>query len=302
MNPGVEQEAQGARRVRRQDRRRCEHPQPDRDGTALRLWSAKEHEAVAIAAHLEAVAAFGRNEESSLLLRRRTVEERGVAGRPRRRDADQRRLEQHEVVLDAGRVECDEARRVRRRRRHDDDGARRRIDDRAVAPQDGLRLRRRRCAQRHEHHERREQPARSHDGLVLVRRLALLDENGGDGRGQKRTVTAVAPAPAVDPTFNEPWGLVANEAMNQRCAVIATDAVGAAAGGLVRHERTGLVVSAGDTAALGRAIRRLHADGPLRERLAEAGARAVAAYTYEAWAAGFSEALRPGSPAGGLLA
>jgi hypothetical protein len=39
--------------------------------------------------------------------------------------------------------------------------------------------------------------------------LALLDENGGDGRGQKRTVTAVAPAPAVDPTFNEPWGLVA---------------------------------------------------------------------------------------------
>jgi len=102
--------------------------------------------------------------------------------------------------------------------------------------------------------------------------------------------------------FVEPWGLVANEAMNQRCAVIATDAVGAAAGGLVRHERTGLVVSAGDTAALGRAIRRLHADGPLRERLAEAGARAVAAYTYEAWAAGFSEALRPGSPAGGLLA
>ena len=40
----------------------------------------------------------------------------------------------------------------------------------------------------------------------------------------------------------EPWGLVANEAMNQRCAIIATDAVGAAAGGLVRHERNGLIV------------------------------------------------------------
>ena len=40
--------------------------------------------------------------------------------------------------------------------------------------------------------------------------------------------------------FREPWGLVANEAMNQGTPVIATDAVGAAAGGLVRHERNGL--------------------------------------------------------------
>jgi glycosyltransferase involved in cell wall biosynthesis len=96
--------------------------------------------------------------------------------------------------------------------------------------------------------------------------------------------------------FVEPWGLVVNEAMNQRCAVIATDAVGAAAGGLVRHERTGLVVPAGDGPALGRAIRRLHDDPALRERLAEAGSRVVSAYTYEAWAAGFSEALA-GMPA-----
>ena len=91
--------------------------------------------------------------------------------------------------------------------------------------------------------------------------------------------------------FVEPWGLVANEAMNQRCAVIATDAVGAAAGGLVRHERTGLVLPAGDPDALGAAIRRLYDDAPLRDRLAEAGSRAVAAYTYEAWADGFSAAL-----------
>jgi glycosyltransferase involved in cell wall biosynthesis len=91
--------------------------------------------------------------------------------------------------------------------------------------------------------------------------------------------------------FVEPWGLVANEAMNQRCAIIATDAVGAAAGGLVRHERTGLVVPAGDSAALGAAIRRLHDEPAFRERLGQAGSRAVGAYTYVAWAAGFSEAL-----------
>jgi hypothetical protein len=42
---------------------------------------------------------------------------------------------------------------------------------------------------------------------------------------------------------------------------------------------------------LATAIRRLHDDPALRGRLADAGARAVTAYTYEAWAAGFAEAL-----------
>ena len=42
--------------------------------------------------------------------------------------------------------------------------------------------------------------------------------------------------------FREPWGLVANEAMNQSTPIIASDEVGAVAGGLVRHERNGLVV------------------------------------------------------------
>ena len=45
-------------------------------------------------------------------------------------------------------------------------------------------------------------------------------------------------------TFTEPWGLVTNEAMHQGTPVIATDAVGAAAGGLVRDGRNGLVVRA----------------------------------------------------------
>jgi glycosyltransferase involved in cell wall biosynthesis len=91
--------------------------------------------------------------------------------------------------------------------------------------------------------------------------------------------------------FVEPWGLVANEAMNQHCAVIASDAVGAAAGGLIRQEATGLVVPAGDSAALAAAIRRLHVDRALRSRLAEEGSRAVTAYSYEAWASGFAAAL-----------
>jgi glycosyltransferase involved in cell wall biosynthesis len=93
------------------------------------------------------------------------------------------------------------------------------------------------------------------------------------------------------PTFREPWGLVVNEAMNRGLAVIASDAVGAAAGGLVRDGESGLVVPAGDAGALAAALARLAEDAPLRERLAAAGRREVDAYTPEAWAEGFSRAL-----------
>ena len=92
-------------------------------------------------------------------------------------------------------------------------------------------------------------------------------------------------------TFREPWGLVVNEAMNQKLPVIASDAVGAAAGGLVRDGRNGLVVPAGDATALAGAIRRLAADAPLRARLGAAGAADVQAYTHDAWAGGFASAL-----------
>lgn len=92
-------------------------------------------------------------------------------------------------------------------------------------------------------------------------------------------------------TFREPWGLVANEAMNRGLPVIATDAVGAAGGELVRDGRNGVVVPAGDPVALAAAIRRLAGDRSLRARLGETGREDVSAYTYDAWAEGFSHAL-----------
>ena len=91
--------------------------------------------------------------------------------------------------------------------------------------------------------------------------------------------------------FREPWGLVVNEAFNLGVPVIATDAVGAVAGGLVRHERTGLVVPAGDVGALAAALRRMHDDPELRARLGAAAREAVKDYTHDAWAAGVSKAL-----------
>jgi glycosyltransferase involved in cell wall biosynthesis len=93
------------------------------------------------------------------------------------------------------------------------------------------------------------------------------------------------------PTFREPWGLVVNEAMNQALPVIASDAVGAAAGGLVRDGHNGAIVPAGDPIALAAALRRLAGDPALRARLGAAGREDVDAYTHEAWARGFSDAL-----------
>jgi glycosyltransferase involved in cell wall biosynthesis len=98
--------------------------------------------------------------------------------------------------------------------------------------------------------------------------------------------------------FREPWGLVVNEAMHRRTAIVASDAVGAAAGGLVRDGETGLVVPAGDAAALACALRRLHDDPALRARLAAAGAEAVRAHSFAAWAEGFSAALAVAGVAG----
>lgn len=92
-------------------------------------------------------------------------------------------------------------------------------------------------------------------------------------------------------TFREPWGLVANEAMSQSVPVIASDQVGAAAGGLVRDGRNGLVVAAGDTGALAGALRDLHDDPARRARLGAHARRDVAPFTFHAWAQAFEDAL-----------
>jgi glycosyltransferase involved in cell wall biosynthesis len=93
------------------------------------------------------------------------------------------------------------------------------------------------------------------------------------------------------PRFREPWALVCNEAMHQACPIIATTAVGAVAGGLVRDDETGVVIPPNDPTALAQAIDRLLSDPTLRARLGHAGHQAVAEYTYDAMANAFGSAL-----------
>jgi glycosyltransferase involved in cell wall biosynthesis len=156
------------------------------------------------------------------------------------------------------------------------------------------------------------------DAWRLVRRLAAVLCIAGDGSGgrdwgfggdvvlagrMRREQLPVAYAaadvvvvPSIEtPRFLEPWGLVCNEAMSQGCPVVATTAVGAAAGGLVRDRETALVVPAGDAGELARAIEQLLDDAGLRRRLGANAREALADYTYERAAAAFSQALEAAS-------
>lgn len=92
-------------------------------------------------------------------------------------------------------------------------------------------------------------------------------------------------------SFREPWGLVVNEAMLQRTAVVASGEVGAAAGGLVRDGRNGFVVPAGDADALATRLRALAGSAELREQMGRAGRDDAAALTPAAWARGMAAAL-----------
>jgi glycosyltransferase involved in cell wall biosynthesis len=102
-------------------------------------------------------------------------------------------------------------------------------------------------------------------------------------------------------TFLEPWGLVVNEAMHQGTPVIASDAVGAVAGGLVRDGRNGLVFPAGDARALATRIQAMAADRGLRERLGSAAHQDVQPYSETAWVRGMQAALEAAGVSRGSL-
>jgi glycosyltransferase involved in cell wall biosynthesis len=139
--------------------------------------------------------------------------------------------------------------------------------------------------------------------LVLAGDGPLRGDDGDDVRylGQVPRATLPVAYAAADAVvvpslatrrFLEPWGLVANEAMLAGTPVIGSAAVGAVAGGLVRHGATGLVVRAGDAKDLAANLELLLGDAALHERISRLGRAQVATYTYEAAADAFGEALR----------
>jgi glycosyltransferase involved in cell wall biosynthesis len=120
----------------------------------------------------------------------------------------------------------------------------------------------------------------------------LLGQVDRDGLPALYAAADVVVLPSIQTaSFREPWGLVVNESMLQRTPVVASDAVGAAAGGLVRDGRNGFVVPAGDPDALATRLRALAADAGLRTAMGDAARADAAAYTPAAWAAGMAQAL-----------
>jgi glycosyltransferase involved in cell wall biosynthesis len=89
----------------------------------------------------------------------------------------------------------------------------------------------------------------------------------------------------------EPWGLVVNEAMHAGRPVIASDAVGAAAGGLVRHGRNGLIVPEKDSRALREALELMLRDPQQAKRMGERARADAAAFSHERMAAAFEAAV-----------
>jgi len=91
--------------------------------------------------------------------------------------------------------------------------------------------------------------------------------------------------------FKEPWGVVVNEAMNQGCPVVASNAVGAAMGGLVVHGETGLIVEERDAEALYRAIDTILSDKELWNSMRRRSREMIAEWTYERMVRGFLDAI-----------
>lgn len=106
-----------------------------------------------------------------------------------------------------------------------------------------------------------------------------------------RAADVLAMPSVTTPLIKEVWGLAANEAMCSGVPVVASDAVGAAAGGLVRDGVTGLVVPERDATALAAALRRILTSPSLAGELVENARERVASTTFAAMAESFRAAL-----------
>ncbi len=134
------------------------------------------------------------------------------------------------------------------------------------------------------------------EDLVVTSRLTGLVRFAGYVPVQKavayHSLAYVFVLPSITTaTFREPWGLVVNEALNQGVPVIATDAVGAAAGGLLRDNVNGFVVPEQDAAALARSLAAVLDDTEVHARLSRNAREIMAGWSQERMVEGFREAF-----------
>jgi glycosyltransferase involved in cell wall biosynthesis len=93
------------------------------------------------------------------------------------------------------------------------------------------------------------------------------------------------------PQGKETWGLVVNEAFNQGLPVIASDAVGAAAGGLVEDGTNGFIVPERNSHALAKAMQIILDDPDLREKMSQNARTKISTWDNEQMVEGFIKAI-----------
>ena len=101
----------------------------------------------------------------------------------------------------------------------------------------------------------------------------------------------VLPSVTAPSGHKECWGLVVNEAMNQAVPVIVTDAVGAAAGGLVRDRVNGFVVPERDSDALADALKSILSNSGLHEKMSQNALKIISNWDNDRMVEGFARAI-----------
>ncbi len=125
-----------------------------------------------------------------------------------------------------------------------------------------------------------------------INNVLFLDYVANDQLYKYYNIADVVAVPSITtPVFKEPWGLIVNEAMNQGAIVIASDAVGAAMGGLIKNGDNGIIVPEKNAEKLAEAIEKVLSDDEYQNKLSLSAKNTIKNWTYDKMAQGFIDAV-----------
>jgi len=122
--------------------------------------------------------------------------------------------------------------------------------------------------------------------------VIFLDYVPNDQLYKYYSIADVVAVPSITTkVFKEPWGLIVNEAMNQGAVVIASDAVGAAMGGLINNGENGIIIPEKNSKTLSESLVKVLGNDEYRHKLSIAAKKTIQEWTYDKMAQGFIDAV-----------
>jgi len=126
-----------------------------------------------------------------------------------------------------------------------------------------------------------------------INNVIFLDYVANDQLYKYYNIADIVAVPSITtPVFKEPWGLIVNEAMNQGSVVIASDAVGAAMGGLIKNDKNGIIVPEKNADKLAEAIEKVLSNDEFQNKLSLSAKDTIKNWTYDKMAQGFIDAVK----------